>query len=126
MILDTNALSALADGDERLAARLGSTPEPAIPVIVLGEYFYGIRLSRHRGSYESWLNENLPDFAVLPVDAGTAAAYAGLRGELRALGRPIPENDLWIAALAIQHDLPVLSLDRHFSLVPNLRHFRWD
>ena len=125
MILDTNALSALADGDEKLADRLDEDPLPAVPVIVLGEYRYGIRDSRHRAAYESWLNENLPGFAVLSIDAATAVAYAELRHELKALGKAIPENDIWIAALARQHRLPVLSRDQHFSFVPKLQHLDW-
>ena len=125
MILDTNALSALADGDEKLADRLDEDPLPAVPVIVLGEYRYGIRDSRHRAAYESWLNENLPGFAVLSIDAATAVTYAELRHELKALGKPIPENDIWIAALARQHRLPVLSRDQHFSFVPKLQHLDW-
>ena len=125
MILDTNALSALADGDEKLADRLDEDPLPAVPVIVLGEYRYGIRNSRHRAAYESWLNENLPGFAVLSIDAATAVAYAELRHELKALGKAIPENDIWIAALARQHRLPVLSRDQHFSFVPKLQHLDW-
>jgi len=125
MILDTNALSALADGDEKLADRLDEDPLPAVPVIVLGEYRYGIRDSRHRAAYESWLNENLPGFAVLSIDAATAVTYAELRHELKALGKAIPENDIWIAALARQHRLPVLSRDQHFSFVPKLQHLDW-
>jgi predicted nucleic acid-binding protein len=125
VILDTNALSALADGDEALAGRLADTPLPAVPVVVLGEYRYGIRGSRHRAQYESWLADNLPGFAVLPVDATTASVYAELRHELRSLGKPIPENDIWIAALSRQHRLPVLSRDRHFSLVPRIVHLDW-
>jgi predicted nucleic acid-binding protein len=55
----------------------------------------------------------------------TARVYAQLRQELKALGRPIPENDLWICALAREHRLPVLSRDRHFSLVPRLEVRSW-
>ena len=122
MILDTNALSALADGDESLAARLADTPPQAIPVIVLGEFRYGVRGSRHRARYEAWLADNLPGFDVLPVDSATASVYAELRHELKSLGRPIPENDIWIAALSRQYRLPVLSRDHHFSLVPRIVH----
>ena len=59
MLLDTNALSALADGDAGLAAALGDTARLAVPVIALGEYRFGIRASRRRKSYERWLDEHL-------------------------------------------------------------------
>ncbi len=52
-------------------------------------------------------------------------AYAEIREVLRLMGRPIPVNDLWIAALAVQHTLPILSLDQHFDLVPDLKRIGW-
>ena len=125
MILDTNALSGLVDGDEALAARLAGLQFPAIPVIVLGEYRFGIRSSRHQAAHETWLRQNLSFFDVLPIGEKTTVAYAEIRHEMKALGRPIPENDLWIAALARQHRLAVLTRDRHFSLVPRLEVLGW-
>jgi tRNA(fMet)-specific endonuclease VapC len=125
MILDTNALSALADGDEALGVRLAGVQFPAIPVIALGEFRYGIRASRHHAAYEAWLEENLPHYELLPIVEETTRAYAELRQELKALGRPVPESDLWISALARQHGLPVVSRDRHFSLVPGLTVQSW-
>ena len=62
---------------------------------------------------------------VLSVDNETASEYALIRGELRRSGRPIPGNDVWIAALARQHALPVLSRDHHFDVVPGLRRIGW-
>ena len=125
MILDTNALSALVDGDEALDSQLADAPVLSVPVIALGEYRYGIRTSRHQSAYEAWLEENLPHFELLPVVEKTTRIYAQLRQELKTLGRPIPENDLWICALAREHRLPVLSRDRHFSLIPNLEVKTW-
>jgi tRNA(fMet)-specific endonuclease VapC len=113
------------DGDIALGAVLRGQPRVAIPVIVLGEFRYGIGLSRHRSSYEAWLESHLADFDVLPVTDETAVAYAALRVALRQSGRPIPANDAWIAALALQHRLPVLSRDEHFDVVPRLRRQSW-
>lgn len=120
MILDTNALSALADGSPGLE-RAARAEVLSIPVIVVGEFEYGIARSRHRAAYERWLVALLDVSRILDVDRGTAARYAKLRATLRARGRPIPANDAWIAALALQHDLPVLSLDAHFDAIPGLR-----
>jgi tRNA(fMet)-specific endonuclease VapC len=125
VILDTNALSALAEGDEALRDRLAGIPLPAVPVIVLGEFSFGVRSSRHRADYEAWLAASLGEFELLNITAETASAYAELRHELKELGRPIPENDLWICALARQHGAPVLSRDRHFAFVPGLRVESW-
>ena len=125
MILDTNALSAFADGDAALGEIVREQPRAAVPVIVLGEFRYGISESRYREAYEGWLEANLPAFEILPVTAETADAYALLRADLKHSGRPIPANDAWIAALALQHGLPLLSRDRHFDAVTGLRRLDW-
>lgn len=125
MILDTNGLSAMADGDSALEPILLQTAEIAVPVIVLGEFRYGIRQSRNRAQYERWLAETIPLYRVLTVDEVTAEEYAGVRDELKRKGRQIPANDLWIAALARQHNLPVLSRDKHLDSVPGLKRVAW-
>lgn len=125
MILDTNALSAFVDGDAGLGLVLRLQSRVTIPVIVLGEFRYGIAGSRYQGKYSAWLSSNLPHFDVLAVTGETAIAYAALRVALKRSGRPIPANDAWIAALALQHRLPVLSRDEHFDVVPNLVRQSW-
>jgi len=125
MILDTNALSALADGDEGLAEKMESVSVPSLPSIVLGEFRYGILGSKFHGRYEGWLQNSLKAFAVISVDGATAVHYAVIRFGLKSRGMPIPENDIWIAALALQYRLPVLSRDRHFSFIPEIRHVTW-
>jgi len=125
VILDTNALSAFVDGDRGVGEILRTQERTAIPVIVLGEFRYGIAPSRHRSSYEDWLDSHLRHFDVLPVTDETAVAYAALRVDLKRSGRPIPANDAWIAALALQHRLPVLSRDEHFDAVPALHRRSW-
>jgi tRNA(fMet)-specific endonuclease VapC len=125
VILDTNALSAFVDGHAGVGEVLRSEPRAAIPVIVLGEFRYGIAGSRHRGEYEAWLDSNLPYFDILQVTEETAITYAGLRVALRRSGRPIPANDAWIAALGLQHNLSVLTRDEHFDVVPNLVRRSW-
>ena len=125
MILDTNALSAFVDGDLSVGNVLRGQLRAAIPVIVLGEFRYGIAQSKQRSAYETWLEAHLPHFEILPVTDETAVAYADLRVALKRAGRPIPANDAWIAALALQHRLPVLSRDQHFDSVPDLERKTW-
>jgi tRNA(fMet)-specific endonuclease VapC len=125
VILDTNGLSAVADGDPKLERLLRHAAEIAVPVIVLGEYQYGIRHSRDRERYEQWLAESIPNYRVLDVDKETAVAYATLRSELKRAGTPIPSNDVWIAALCRQHSFPLLSRDRHFDPVRGLHRIDW-
>ena len=125
MILDTNALSAAADDDPALIAILARVEQLAIPVIVLGEYRHGIAQSRNRASYESWLSGLLNDCLVLDVNEPTTHDYAQITLELKRKGKPIPTNDIWIAALCRQHSLPLLSRDRHFDLVAGTKRIGW-
>jgi predicted nucleic acid-binding protein len=120
MILDTNALSAWAEGNPACRSPLLEARRLLLPAIVLGEYLYGIRQSRHRARYEQWLADNLPAAEIAPVTDTTAGHYADLRIRLKSTGTPIPANDLWIAALALEHRLPLLSNDAHFDQIPNL------
>ncbi len=125
MILDTNALSAFIDGEAAIGAKLAQEDRVAIPVIVLGEFRYGITRSKHRAAYEDWLGQHLSAFEILPVTEVTTVAYARVRFGLRKIGHPIPANDAWIAALALQHRMPVLSRDEHFDAVSDLRRESW-
>ena len=125
MILDTNALSAMADDDPGVAAVLARADQMAIPVIVLGEYRHGIAQSRNRGAYEAWLTELLNDCMVLDVNEPTSHYYSEVVFELKRKGKPIPTNDIWIAALCRQHSLPLLSRDRHFDLVEGIKSVGW-
>ncbi len=125
MILDTNALSAAADDDPAVVAVLARADQMAIPVIVLGEYRYGIAQSRNRAVHESWLADLLNDCMVLDITEPTTKYYAEIVLELKRKGKPIPTNDLWIAALCRQHSLPLLSRDRHFDWVAGNKRIGW-
>ena len=125
LILDTNALSAAADHDPSALEIVARAARLAVPVIVLGEYRLGIAQSRHRATYENWLREWVSSVTVLDIDDETSRSYAVIGLELKKKGKPIPSNDLWIAALCRQHSLSLLSRDRHFDLVPGLRRIGW-
>jgi len=125
MILDTNALSAAADQEPAALKIVASAESLAVPVIVLGEYRLGIAQSRYRKDYENWLREWIAAVKVLDVDERTTHHYATIGLELKGKGKPIPTNDLWIAALCRQHSLALLSRDRHFDVVAGLRRVDW-
>ena len=125
MILDTNALTAFADGEPGALAEIGRARLIAIPVVVLGEYLFGIAQSRRRNEYEQWMNRSIADYRILDVNSDTATRYADVRLELKRAGTPIPPNDTWIAALCRQHSLPLLSQDRHFDRVNGIRRVGW-
>lgn len=125
MILDTIGLSAVADGEAGLEPILRKAAQIAIPVIVLGEYRYGISQSRDRKHYERWLTESLRKFRILDVDEETTLFYADVRAGLKKAGTPIPSNDVWVAALCRQYPLPIVRQDRHFDVVSGIERIHW-
>lgn len=92
---------------------------------MLGEYRLGIAQSRYRKEYEEWLREWVAAVTVLDVDRETTYQYTKIGLELKKTCKPIPSNDLWIAALCGQHSMPLLSRDRHFDVVAGLTRFEW-
>ena len=124
-MLDTNALSAWADADTALLQVLPKDRLWHLPVIVLGEFLFGIRRSRERAKLERWIEDVKATCALAIVDGDTAGHYADIREELRAAATPIPENDIWIAALCRQHNLIIASRDGHFDKVSGLRRVAW-
>lgn len=122
MILDTNAVSALFAGDVALEALLAAEPLHHLPVIVIGEYRFGIGRSARGAELDALLEQLVGESIVLAVDLQTTFHYAIVRENLRRAGRPIPENDVWIAALARQYQQRIVSRDQHFDAVdPSLR-----
>jgi tRNA(fMet)-specific endonuclease VapC len=125
LILDTNALSAYLDRTPEAIEIVSEVRDLAIPVIVAGEFAFGIAQSRHREAYERSLQRMLDRCTVLSVGIETARHYAAIRLELKVAGKPIPANDLWIAALSRQYAMPLMSRDTHFDSVGGLRRRTW-
>jgi tRNA(fMet)-specific endonuclease VapC len=125
MILDTNALSAFAEGEPAVREAIASHPGPYLPVIVLGEYHFGLMQVRDRNRRVTWLNALTQQWSVLDITAETSVAYAEIRRALKTNATPIPSNDAWIASLARQHHLAILSNDAHFDLVPGIDRVGW-
>ena len=125
MILDTNALSAFFEGDAALRPVLHRTTRLFLPVVVLGEFRFGLLHSRKRRLIEPALDALEAATTVLPIDADTVRPYAEIRDRLKRAGTPIPSNDMWIAALAVQHALLVVSRDAHFDCVRGLTRISW-
>jgi tRNA(fMet)-specific endonuclease VapC len=125
VILDTNALFAVADDEPGVVKVYRQAVSMELPVIVLGEYRFGIGQSRRPSEYERWLRKLIAATRVLVIEEETSRHYAGIRAALKKAGRPIPSSDLWIAALCRQHRLPLLSQDRHFDAVDGLDRVAW-
>jgi tRNA(fMet)-specific endonuclease VapC len=120
--LDTNRLTDLFQGDAQLAERLGECDEVWLPLMVLAEiqagFYGGSQQHRNEILLRSFLVQ--PTVRILLPARDTAEHYARLFVQLKRAGTPIPDNDLWIAALVLQHDLVLITRDRHFERVPQL------
>ena len=125
VLLDTNVVIALFAGDAQVVAALDAVSNVFIPAIVLGELLYGAQKSARPGENAEQVRALAEAVVVLPVDAETAPRYGEIKAVLRNQGTPIPENDLWIAALARQHDLALATRDAHFDVVSGFRIERW-
>jgi len=126
MILDTNAVSALLSGEAALGQILRTADRHHLPLPVIAEYQFGLlSVRRGRRRSASLFRRLEADSIIVFPDRETADVYATIRHELRQKGKPIPENDLWIAALARQHALDIVSNDSHFDFIDQLRRIGW-
>jgi predicted nucleic acid-binding protein len=123
IVLDTNAYSNFKRGHTGILAALESAAEIVVPTPVLGELFAGFRLGTREQANMKELDAFLsrPGVVLGPVDHAVARRYGDIVVELRKRGTPIPTNDIWVAAVAIEHDGVLLTNDEHFELVPMLR-----
>lgn len=120
-LVDTNVVIALFAGDPAIVASVQRQAAVFLSAPVLGELRYGAQASARVESNLSRLDEFAKALIVLPCDAHTAGSYAKLKFGLRKKGRPIPENDVWIAAIAQQHGLILLTRDRHFREIDGVK-----
>ena len=125
MIYDTNAVSDFLDGIPAATEIIKNSAFHGLPVVVMGEYLYGLKSSREQAVREPRFADFSRTCRLLPVTPDTAMHYANIRHRLRLAGTPIPENDIWIAALALEHGQKVLSNDRHFDLVEGIDRVGW-
>ena len=125
VLLDTNIVIGLFANDQAILARLSKTDHIFIPSIVLGELYFGAYKSAHSEQNVRRIEEFVTAGAVLVCDEVTAAHYGRIKKALREKGRPLPENDIWIAALAQQHNLTVVSRDQHFNEIESLPVEAW-
>lgn len=119
-LVDTNVVIALFAGEPVIIEHLRHQSEVFLCVPVLGELSYGAQASARVESNLARLDQFAKALIVLPCDSETAAYYGSVKFHLRKKGRLLPENDIWIAAIAQQHDLTVVTRDTHFQEIENL------
>jgi tRNA(fMet)-specific endonuclease VapC len=124
VMLDTNIVSAAIDQEPAVLVKLADV-SAVIPITVLGELYYGVYASSRVESNLQRTEKLLEDFTVLSCDEETARQYGIVRARLKKKGRPIPENDVWIAALSLQHNLTLITRDKHYAEVTGLTVESW-
>ncbi|MEA5420996.1 type II toxin-antitoxin system VapC family toxin [Spirulina sp. CCNP1310] len=124
-LLDTNIVIALFANEVQIKENLAQANAIFIPSIVIGELSYGARKSGRVEANLAKIDLFVGDSTILVCDTETARQYGDVKNQLRLKGRPLPENDIWIAALALQHDLILVTRDTHFQAVEILQTVAW-
>jgi tRNA(fMet)-specific endonuclease VapC len=122
LAIDTNAYAAFKRGDEVIVDVLKHAPDILVCATVLGELLAGFAAGRRESTNrrELKLFIDSPRVRVVACTSATADAYARIYAALRSQGRPIPTNDMWIAASCLEHGAALLTLDAHFAQVGGL------
>lgn len=124
-LLDTNIIIALFADEAVVKNNLAQANEVFIPSIAIGELCYGARKSGRSQANLARIDDLVASSTVLGCDTETAQQYGEVKNKLRLKGRPLPENDIWIATLALQHNLILVTRDAHFQEVENLQTVTW-
>lgn len=124
-LLDTNIVIAMVANDAAVQEGIRNAGEVYLAAPVIGELYYGARKSGKTAENVETIDRLTQRFPRLDCDLETAQWYGIIRNRLQRKGRPIPNNDIWISAIAIQHDLVLVTRDSHFDEVDTLQVQRW-
>jgi tRNA(fMet)-specific endonuclease VapC len=119
ILIDTNAYSDLIRGNEKIQVILDAH-NVYIPLIVIAELRAGFQFGSRQDQNEQILKAFLEKVEVIALNLETTVEYARIYANLRRTGNPIPTNDIWIAAICKQHELPLLTFDAHFRFIDGL------
>ncbi len=119
-LLDTNIVIDIFRKNNKTIDKLIKIKQLNISAVVLGELIYGAENSSNKEKHLSQITEFSKSCSVLPITESTSEMYGKIKSELKKIGKPIPENDIWIAANAIEHGYTLLSNDKHLKLIEGL------
>ncbi|UCH96009.1 MAG: type II toxin-antitoxin system VapC family toxin [Candidatus Aminicenantes bacterium] len=120
-LLDTNIVILFLKKDNEIVEKIKELEEVYIPVTVFGELYFGAYKSQKVEENLKNISNLLENVTVLEHSVNTAKIYGEIKNQLKEKGKPIPENDIWIAAIAKQHDLTVITNDIHFEEIEDLK-----
>jgi len=124
-LLDTNVIIALLEGDDTVLSNLDQAAEVFIPAVALGELFFGAAKSFRPLENSSKVEQFAVGRTIVSCDLDVAREYGRLKQQLKARGRPLRENDIWIAAAATRYGMVLVTRDRHFQEIEHLAITDW-
>lgn len=124
-LLDTNIIIALLEGEQRTLSNLDRATEVFVPATALGELFFGAAKSGRPIENLAKIEQFASGRAIVTCGLDVAREYGRLKQQLKVKGRPIPDNDIWIAAAAKRHGMILVTRDRHFGEVDDLQTVDW-
>jgi len=120
LILDTNICIELLNGNEQTIKKLSKYSVICVPIIVCGELLFGAKNSKRSKANEKKFKIFIDSCVVLNTNSLVAKEYASIRKYLKDNGTPIPENDIWIAAICKVNDIPLATKDKHFKNITGI------
>jgi len=119
-VIDTNVITKMLANDKSAIDLLKRINKAYVALPVVGELFYGAEKSTRRQENLILFEQVLSDFEILPMTKSTAKCYAALKAKLVKSGNNIPDNDIWIAAVAYENGFSVTSFDSHFAFIEDI------
>lgn len=125
ILLDTSIVIELFTGNKTIADRISKLNEFYVPIMVVGELYTGVFSSLQESKHLKKLNDFLEIATIIGANEKTAEQYGKIMSELRKRGHPIPTNDVWISAIALQYEFTLVAMDKHFKEITNLNLKEW-
>jgi len=119
-LLDTNIIVDLFIGNNEIKQQMDLLKVPIVSAITIGELYFGAEKSSQKQKHLKQVDEFVEICTILDIDITTTKIYGKIKNELKKKGKPIPENDIWIAATSIQYDLTLMTKDKHFREIKGL------
>lgn len=124
-LLDTNIIISLFDKDPQIHILIAEAEEVFVPCIVMGELYFGAYKSQNIKQNLARIDDFARNNTVLVCNTNTAKIYGDIKNRLKEKGQPIPENDVWIAAIALEYALILVTKDSHFVIIDDLKVETW-
>lgn len=125
ILLDSNIVIEVLEGNKEIADKINKLKEFYIPSIVVGELYVGVNRVTNKAKHLKMLQSFLKLCTVLDADSETAMYYGEMMAALYKKGKPVPTNDVWIAAIAKQYELTVITKDKHFKEIEGISIKHW-